>query len=105
MCVGEIIEIEKNRETCITGVLEKSGNGFTKQESRISPRILLFFLLNSFICTNGKRETKLYFLPVGRNKIKKTKIFLMRFLFRLFFCFVNPFSEKIDRKKEAENFL
>ena len=64
------------------------------KKTRISSRILLFS------CRT------ILFEPIGREKqnftsfllveiklfIKKTKIFLMIFLFRSFFCFVNPFS-------------
>ena len=70
------------------------GTDLQNKKTRISSRILLFS------CRT------ILFEPIGREKqnftsfllveiklfIKKTKIFLMIFLFRSFFCFVNPFS-------------
>ena len=47
------------------------------------------FLLNNFIWTNMRGETKLYFLPIGRNKIVdlENKTFLDEIIVLLFNCF------------------
>ena len=45
---------------------------------------ILVFLLNHFIWTNERGETKLYFLPIGwrrKNVIKKILVFLWTILF------------------------
>jgi len=66
---------------------ETPGSGFKKQ----------VFLLNNFIWANRKGETKLYFLPIGRNKIigntRENKNILDEILVSLFSCFSNPFPE------------
>ena len=63
----------------------------TKQEFH-TKNIIVFFL-NSFIWTNRKGETKLYFLLV-ENLHQENKNILDELLVSLFYCFVNPFSGK-----------
>ena len=55
---------------------------------------IIVFLMENFISTNRKGETKLSSLPIGRNKIKKNNNILCEIIVSLFTCFVNPFPKK-----------
>ena len=58
---------------------------------------IIVFLSKNFIWTNRKGGTKLYFLPIGRNKIvRENNNILNEILDSLFYYFVNPFSDSSD---------
>ena len=72
------------------------------QRSNNFIKSILVFLLNNFIWTNRRRETKLYFLPIGPNKlsigpnkiVQENKSIPDKILALLFCClvdFLNPF--------------
>ena len=59
-----------------------------KQRNNNFIKSYLVFLLNNFIWTNRRGETKLYILPIGRNKIvhQENKTFLDEIIVSLFNC-------------------
>ena len=60
---------------------------------------LIVFVLNNLIWTNRRGKTKIYFKK--NHFIKKTKILLIKFLFRCFLVFLISYQE--DRKIQVKN--
>ena len=60
-----------------------------KQRNKNVTKNIIVFLLNNFIWANRKGEKKLFFLPIGRNKIvhQENKKILDKILASLFSCF------------------